>query len=426
MFLFLYHCLVTLILLTCFPFFLFVDKKRLREKLGLTLPEHLPMNENIWIHALSVGEVISAIPLVRAVKEKYPEKTIVFSASTRQGLSLAGRRLADKVDFLVPMPADFWWSIRRVVHRIRPALFLLVETDIWPGLLLFLRKKGVKCLLVNGRISPHTFRLYRWAPYLTRKLFEPFEKCLMQSDLDRDRLLKLGLDKKRVIMSGNIKFDHPWPPMQEREWSEWAAKLRLESKHIVFTAGSTHPGEEEILLDTYKKIHEKYPVLRLVIAPRKIERAGDLLKLVDRSDLIGALKTRVSERPDHYDVLILDTMGELGRLYGLARISFVGGSLVPFGGHNLLEPASFGCPVFFGPHTENFVRMSEGLLRAGGGCRILDGDELYGGVIRLLSEPELCSKMGERAKKFVFQNKGALAYVMGEINDMLHDGKGIR
>lgn len=423
MFLLLYHSLVTLTLLVCFPFFLFVEEKRLREKLGLSLPKDLSVNESIWIHALSVGEVISAIPLAQALKEKYPEKVMVFSATTRQGLLLAGRRLGGKVDFLIPMPVDFWWSVRRVVRRIRPALFLLVETDIWPGLLHFLRKKGVKCLLVNGRISPHAFKFYSRAPYLTRKLFDPFEKSLMQSELDRDRLLKLGVDKKKVTTSGNIKFDRPWLPMQDPERSDWVAKLRFESDDIIFVAGSTHPGEEEILLDTYKKIHEKFPVLRLVIAPRKTERAGEVLQLVNRFHLTGVLKTRVSEGPNHFDVLILDTMGELSRLYGIARISFVGGSLVSFGGHNLLEPASFGCPVFFGPHTENFVWMSEGLLRAGGGCRILNGNELYGGMIGLLSEPESCRKMGNRAKDFVFQNKGTLAHVMGQIDRMLLDKK---
>jgi len=317
------------------------------------------------------------------------------------------------------MPMDFWWSVRRAVHHVGPALFILIETDIWPGLPAFLRKKKVKCLLANGRISPKTYTFYKRIPFLARKMFDPFDKCLMQSDLDRDRLLFIGIDKKRLQTTGNIKFDCPWTQMTDTEQSQWMETLGLKPEHHIFVAGSTHPGEEAILLRGYRRSLEKFPMLRLLLAPRKIERANEVFRMVQEAGFAVRLKTQMQDHPEEYNVLILDTMGELGRLYGLARVSFVGGSLVPFGGHNLLEPASFGCPVLFGPHTENFVEMSEELLKAGGGWRISNEDDLVHAIRQLLSDSELCRNMGRSAREFVFSNRGAVERVMAEIDRLL-------
>jgi len=410
---------MTLIVLAFLPLSPFFDRERIRARLALDLPDGIPSDPPIWVHALSVGEVISAIPLVEALRRRYPERGIVVSVTTRQGMALAQTELKDRVDTLFTMPVDFWWSIYRVGNRIRPAVFVLVETDIWPGLINYLERDGVKCILVNGRISPSAHRNFGLVPSFTKRLFKPFERCMMQSDLDRNRLLKLGLDSEKIQTSGNIKFDRPMRPMGESERQTWLDNLKLGSENILLVAGSTHPGEEKIILEAFGRLHHDFHELRLLIAPRNIERAGDIKRLTEASGFTGVLKTTVADDPQPYQVLILDTLGELARLYGLARISFVGGSLLPFGGHNLLEPASFGCPVLFGPHTENFVKMAEDLVQSGGGKRVRNATELFEMIKPLLAESELAHDMGGKAARFVLKNRGAIERVMTEIGHLL-------
>lgn len=414
-----YHIVFSCIVLVAIPFFPFMRGKKIREKLGLGLKGIAPFHQPIWVHALSVGEVMSAIPLIDVLREKYPENDIVFSATTRQGIALAREEIEAKVKTLIPMPVDFWWSVRRALLYIHPAVFVLIETDIWPGLLSAVRKKKVKCLLVNGRISPKTYASYKKFSFLARKMYGFFDICLMQTDLDRDRLIAIGIDRKRIHTAGNIKFDRPWAPMEDTERARWMKELGISKGSSVLVAGSTHPGEEVILLRVFKRVLEKFPGLHLLLAPRKIERADEILKLARDKGFVATLKTKIPNHHGEYDVLIVDTLGELGSIYGLARISFVGGSLVPFGGHNLLEPASFGCPVLFGPHTENFVRMSEGIIRARGGWKIEDEEKLEKAILRLLQEQDLCKEMGERAQEFVLGNRGALTRVVAEIGQFL-------
>jgi len=387
----------------------------------MRLPANPPRIASIWIHALSVGEVLSAIPLVKAVGLQYPEKDIVFTVTTEQGKEIARKELRGKVRALLTMPLDFWWSIRRVVNFIRPSLFILVETDIWPGLISYLKKRGTKTILINGRISPRTFRYYRRFRPLARRIFSAMDLCMMQSDLDRDRLLQIGVEEQKVKTVGNIKFDRDWVPMGEEEYENLLNTLNLESENDIWVAGSTHPGEEEIILDAFGRLRRFFPFLRLIIAPRRVERAEDINRLVVDKGSRSVLKTQIPVKDEPYEVLILDTIGELERIYGIAKISFVGGTLTPVGGHNLLEPASFGRPVLFGPHTDNFVLMSQLLIEAGGGRRVRDGEDLFETVKALLSDPEKSNSMGRKAKKFVETSRGALGRVMENIKGRLDE-----
>jgi len=394
-------------------------RKRIAERLALMLPSASLEGESVWIHALSVGEVISALPLVKALNLKYPDKGLVFSVTTSKGMDVAKKELKGNVRALLPMPIDFWWCIHRMVNHVRPSAFILVETDIWPGLIDYLRKRGIKSVLVNGRVSPRTFRSYRRFPLFTRMMFEPLESCLMQSDLDRERLLQAGIGPDRVSTVGNIKYDRDWVPMDSEERQELLRALNLEFEDMIWVAGSTHPGEEEVLLKTFKKLRPSFTHLRLILAPRNVERSEDILVQARDMGLEAVLKTGISKSRDPYDVVILDTLGELGRIYGLSKVSFVGGSLVPFGGHNLLEPAGFACPVLFGPHTHNFVLMSELLVEAGGGWRVKDAEALYEAMKTLLADTETCNVMGKRAKAFVEKNRGALKRVLSYVAECL-------
>ncbi len=462
----LYHFLWTICLIFCLPVIWILEKRHLdsrsslglveraRERFALRLPQALPAKGNIWVHALSVGEVVSAIPLVDSLQIEFPDKDIVFTVTTVTGMAIAREKLDVKVKAVLTMPVDAWWSVQRIVNFVKPSVFILIETDIWPALLCSLKRKGIRSILVNGRVSPRTFRSYARVPFFTRKMFDPLELCLMQSDLDRERLLQVGLNKEKVITVGNIKFDRDMAIMSNEERQDWFDILALEPSAPLWVAGSTHPGEEEILLNVFERLRGLFPRLRLILAPRDTGRSDEIVTMTNGMGLKAVLRTGVSEQSEKrkaqsekrrvqpatrnpafsgttrhtpsenngvYDVLVLNTIGELGSVYGLGSVSFVGGSLVPVGGHNLLEPASCGNVVLFGPHTRNFVSMSEALLEAGGGWRVRDGNELHEAMKTLLEDAEMRARMGGLAKAFVENNRGALKrvvdYVRGNMSD---------
>lgn len=451
MFMFLYHFLWTICLIFCLPVIWILEKRHLdsrgslglveraRERFALRLPQTLPAKGNIWVHALSVGEVVSAIPLIDSLRIEFPDKDIVLTVTTVTGMAIAREKLNAKVKAVLTMPVDAWWSVQRIVNFVKPSVFILIETDIWPALLCSLKRKGIRSILVNGRISPRTFRSYARVPFFTRKMFDPLELCLMQSDLDRERLLQVGLNKEKVITVGNIKFDRDMAIMSNEERQDWFDILALEPSAPLWVAGSTHPGEEEILLNVFERLRGLFPRLSLILAPRDTGRSDEIVIMIRDMGLRAALKTEISEQSekrrvqlatrhtpsensDVYDVLVLNTIGELGSVYGLGRVSFVGGSLVPVGGHNLLEPASCGNVVLFGPHTRNFVSMSEALLEVGGGWRVRDGNELHEAMKALLEDAEMRTRMGGLAKAFVENNRGALKRVVDYVRGSIAHG----
>jgi 3-deoxy-D-manno-octulosonic-acid transferase len=366
-----------------------------------------------------VGEVNSALPLVKALKRAYPTKEIVFTVTTRQGMQIARRELGDEIRALIPMPLDFWWTMGKLIQYIKPALFILVETDIWPGLISQLKKRGTKTVLVNGRISPRTMKSYQKFRLFVRRMFNTFELCLMQTDLDRKRILSIGIPPEKVKTAGNIKFDSDWLPMDEVEHRQWLDTLHLEPQDMVWVAGSTHEGEEKTVLEVFEKLRSLYPRLFLILAPRNIERAESVKPLCLSIGFNAILKTDLTSDGDPYDVLILNTIGELGRIYGIGKVSFVGGSLVPQGGHNLLEPASFGRPVLFGPHMDDFVLMSQLLVESGGGKMVRDADDLFEVLKNILNDSSLCDNMGRKAAQYVAMNQGALKRVVEQLGTYL-------
>ena len=276
---FIYHLLWTCVLGPAVPFAWLFGRPRLRERMGLNLPAEPLRPGSIWIHALSVGEVLSALPLVGALREKHPRRQIVFTATTAKGMAIAHDRLQGLTGALLTMPVDFWWSMRRMLHHVRPVVFVLVETDIWPGLLGLLRKQGTKSLLVNGRVSPGSFRAYRTAPWVATQTYGRLDRCLMQTDLDRERLLRAGGDARRVFTVGNMKFDREWQDMGRQERARYRDLLQLTREHPVWVAGSTHAGEERLVLEAFRGVREKHEAF-LILAPRHIERGEEILRSV--------------------------------------------------------------------------------------------------------------------------------------------------
>lgn len=421
-FLIIYHFIWTLILIPVVPFAIITGNKRLADRFGINVPAPMGRAGNIWIHALSVGEVVSAVPLVKAMDSAFSSKDIVFTVTTRSGMEIARKELQGVVTRLHRMPLDAWWSMRRFVRCIKPGVFVLVETDVWPGFLSHLNRLGVSSVLVNGRISPRTYRAYRRVPWLIQRMYEPLDLCLMQSDLDTDRLLTIGLDQKKVKTAGNIKFDREIVPLSMKERDHWLHLLGLTPSDPLWVAGSTHKGEEEIVLNAFKEIQPGFPSMRLILAPRDVSRAAELMGLIHSVGLIGARRSKIGGERTQYHVLILDTYGELDRIYGLGWINFVGGSLVPIGGHNLLEPAGLGRPVIFGPHTHNFIFISSSLLKEGGGALVSDVDSLREVVNHLLSDEDRRREMGCAAMRFFERNRGAIKHAVSWCETKLGEG----
>jgi len=422
MLLFLYNFLWTLSLIIMIPLLSMSGRSRLAERLGLHLPANPFKKKGIWIHALSVGEVISAVPLVKAVKSGYPDVPVILTVKTSQGMEVAIKELGTVADALVPMPLDFWWSISRIIHSIFPSVLILVEGDIWPGLLSHLEKRDIKVLLVNGRISPRTLKSYRRFGFFVRPMLKKIELFLMQTEVDMDRLIKAGIPPEKIKNTGNIKFDRAWKTMEAEEQNHWRRLLNLHPEDPVWVAGSTHEEENKIVLETHKRLKESFPGLSLIIAPRRIESAGDIYNMSVGMGLDAAARSGLSINKEchSHDVIILDTIGDLERVYGLAHLSFVGGSLVPVGGHNLLEPASFGRPVLFGEYTHNFQLMAQNLEDSGGGLRITSGDDLFLKMKMLLSDRMLSAEMGKKAKDFVHRNSGSMDRVMAHIQGYIN------
>ena len=420
--LFAYHLAWTFFFILLLPLTPLLKNHRLVQRLLAAPTPCRDGGKTIWVHALSVGEVLSALPLLRSLRKEFPAEEVVLTVTTRQGMEIARRALQNDGLLLLPMPLDFWWPMLRMIQRLRPKLFIVVETDLWPGLMDHLTRRGIKTMLVNGRISPETHKAYRRFRFFFGKMVNMFDACLMQTALDEARLLETGIDAGKVRAVGNIKFDRGLALMDEKERREWWKAFNLSSDQEVWLAGSTHRGEESMIFHAFKQIRASFPSMRLIIAPRRTERSEEIQRLARSKGLRAAMKTAITPNCAPYDVLILDTMGELSRVYGIAGISFVGGSLVPEGGHNLLEPAGFGCPVLFGPHMDDFKVMAEKIVEAGGGIQVQNLQHLLESVLDLVSHREKRDAMGAKAARFVESNQGALARVMGEISGAMDWG----
>jgi len=415
----LYHVLATIILIFSLPPYLLVNKGRFKERLGLNLP-NLGESEvgRLWVHALSVGELLSAIPLLEALRNRYPSREIVFSVKTATGLEIARERLRGKIDYLLPMPLDFWWSVRRMIKNINPAIYILVETDIWPGLISSLKKRAIKTILVNGRVSPRTGRSYiRWR-FFVKRMLRSLELFLMQTELDKNRIIRGGISPDKVKVTGNIKFDRKWRPLDDRERNRWL-KLLNRKNGLIWVAGSTHRPEEKIIFNVFDELLKSFPDLSLIIGPREAHRFDEVYYLARDLGFRAIRRTELPAENQEYNVFILNTLGELGQVYGLADVAFVGGSLASIGGHNVLEPAFFGMPVLFGPYTYNFAAMSQLLIKCGGGKMVADESELLHAMVELLGKKNKREQMGKRAKRFVEQNQGALERVIGILKPYL-------
>lgn len=392
-------------------------RQMLLSRLGFGLPSlNRRSGRVIWIHALSVGEVTSALPLVQALRAEMPNHTLVFSATTVSGRKLADTLIAPFVDAVIAFPLDILPVIRHFIKRIAPDLFILVETDFWPNLLFELSSAKIPALLVNGRVSAPSMRSYLRFAFLFRPLFNQFRLLCMQSAADTDNMLRLGIQKEKLRTLGNLKFTSAPPDNRPPSRSLQTIPGRTGDRLLIL-CGSTHPGEERIILAGFKHLSTNHHHLHLALAPRRIERCRQLVELAEQ---FGFTTTLLSNpQAPSAPITIVDTIGDLSSLYSLADIAFIGGSLVAEGGHNPLEAARHGCPVLFGPHMEDFAEISTELLANHAAFEVLDQSSLEQTLDQLIRSPDLRRSIGNRARNFLQTRSNVIDSHLALIRDFL-------
>jgi 3-deoxy-D-manno-octulosonic-acid transferase len=376
----------------------------LRERLGLVRHER-PARPCGWIHAVSVGEAIAATPLVEGLRRTWPTLPLVISTVTETGARVVRERFQGVAEHRY-FPLDFPGAARRVIASIGPAFFVCMETELWPNLLRALATRGVPTMIANGRLSDRSFGRYRLMRGAMRLVLANVTVFAMQSDEDARRVIALGAPPERVVVTGNLKHEPLPDPAGAADL--WRRLLGLSAGQPVWIAGSTHRGEDEAVLDAHRRGLAQHPGLVLVLAPRHPERVGEVMALVTKAGFTPVRRSELTgRRRGPTPVIVLDTVGELAQLYTIADVVFVGGSLMPFGGHNMLEPALRGKPVLFGPHTANFREAAAILTSGGGGLVVQDADELTTALGELLADPDLRARRGGAAREAAASRHGA-------------------
>ncbi|MBY0493306.1 MAG: 3-deoxy-D-manno-octulosonic acid transferase [Cyanobacteria bacterium] len=409
----LYSVLVLIVAVVASPWFIYQALRHKKyvgsvgQRMGyLPVSFNMDGDESIWVHAVSVGEVLTARPLISELKRRYPNLRMFLSTTTMAGQQLARRSVQD-LDAVFYFPFDFGFVVRRTLDLVRPKLFIMMETEIWPNLLRECRVRGVKTAVVNGRLSARSFPRYKMIRPMMRRVLDDIDKFLVQSEESARRFIDLGADPARVVVTGSLKFDSlEVSPARARD--RVLRYFRMPASRPVIVSGSTMKGEEVAVLRAFRRVRTASPNTLLVLAPRNPERFGEAeqlarqegWKVAKRSDLAVDAEPRV-------DVVILDTIGELATIYQIATVVFVGGSLVATGGHNVLEPAVFGKPIVFGPHMENFLEIADAFVSNDAGVQLAGEAELDEAFVSLMSDPVRRARLGAAARALVEANRGA-------------------
>ncbi|MCK9273818.1 MAG: 3-deoxy-D-manno-octulosonic acid transferase [Syntrophales bacterium] len=388
-------------------------KRSAGAKLGFYSPEtfrNLNGTPRIWVHAVSVGEVSAAKPIIEELRARYPEGCIILSTSTETGHDTAKRLVGGAAAHLY-YPLDIPWVIDRIMGKVVPDVFVPVETEIWPNFIHICRKLKVKVVMVNGRISPRSFAGYKATRFFWAKVLESVDSIGVISTTDAERFEAIGAQSHKISIIGNAKYDSLDTGADEIRLQELMRLLALSDEVPVLVAGSTHEGEEKILFDVFKILKKEFPDLVLFIVPRHIERVGAIRHLLieeglDREAICFTELVKGKNR-DGRQVVIVDAMGILFALYGCADAVYCGGSLVPRGGQNALEAAAWGKVVFFGPHMEDFISERDQLVAAGAGITVTCAKDLAVGINAMFSKPEERRLRGEAGKGVLQKNRGA-------------------
>ncbi len=350
----------------------------------------------IWVHALSVGEVRSAVPFVLALKKRYPLAEIVFTTATKTGFDTAQQLFCRSTTPLVSQigyfPMDFWFPVLRVSHLIEPDLVCLVETDLWPGFLWHMKQRKVPVVLINARLSMRSLKGYLALGRVSSLFFSSLSHIMAQTSMDAHGFRKMGLEAASVSVTGNIKFDQAPDVMDESRRAKLRTDFGIGVQDRVWIAGSTHAGEEALIVEAFAVLKKQIPTLKLIIAPRDPKRSGVLMDLA--APLSPILLSQLKPGGGNHDIVFIDSLGKLATAYAICDAAFIGGSLIPQGGHNPLEPAIFGKPILFGPHMTDFSQVARLLMEAKGACQVKTRLDLQARLEEILTNPVLAAQMG--------------------------------
>jgi 3-deoxy-D-manno-octulosonic-acid transferase len=395
------------------PYFLVHSRRywpTLPDRFGyLKLPR---LRKTVWVHAVSVGEVKAVEKLLERLRQEFPDRPVVVSTTTVTGQSLAREQRGRLVDHTLYFPLDLPGPLRRTLDRLRPSLVIIAETEIWPNFLRICRQRNIPVMMVNGRISDKSLSGYRRVRRWLGRVLNDYTVLGMQSDLDRRRMEAIGADVNKITVFGNLKYD----VAAVHGRLDPTLTTLLKQCPQLWIAASTMPGEDEMVLDAFRELKPSHPLLKLMIAPRHPDRSNMITELI-RSRGLDYVRRQMLDHDA--DVLLLDTIGELAPCFEFASVVFMGGSLVPRGGHNVLEPARYSKPVIVGPHTENFRDIVRLFLDAKALIQISSATELAGTVRRLLEDSALASTLGENALRVVSENIGATDRVIDFIRERI-------
>ena len=391
-------------------------KKRCRsgllQRIGWVVPQGWGSQENVlWVHAVSLGEVSAIIPFVTTLHQRYPAVRIIVSTVTETGREAVRQRLAGIATHCF-LPLDYPWIVNRFITSLNPIGFLVVETELWPNLLRAFSRRGIPSVIINGRLSSRSFSRYRWIRPFMRQILSTISLGLLQSGRDERRFVELGALPDRMHCTGNMKFDLTMNGWFASQPSIQRSAFGLSEDERLIVAGSTHPIEEEVLLESYRTLSRSFSNVVLLLAPRHIERCDVLAQTITEFGFPVVRRSRLPEEshqePVGPRIILLDTRGELAQVYGLAFMAFVGGTLVPVGGHNLLEPPVWGKPVCFGPYTDHCHEIAELLIESGGGIRVRNGRELTETFVKGMQNQDWVSHSGLSARKVIDDNQGVV------------------
>lgn len=374
----------------------------------------------IWIHAVSVGETIAVKPLLAELKRRYPDTPLVLSNMTETGRSVAAS--LREVDLAIYFPFDYPFAVRRLLVAINPCLVVIVETELWPNFLRSARRCGIPTMIVNGRISDRSYQRYKMLRSFFTAVLGDLFACCMQSSEDAGRLIAIGAPARKVAVTRNLKFDIPCRTLTPAELGAIRSRFGIPGSMFVFTAGSTHQGEDDAVLAAFAALRQAGAKTMLVLVPRHPERAGDVAGMIAGRGLPYRLRSSPGEQMELMgdgEVLLVATVGELMSLYAVSDLVFVGGSLVPVGGHNLLEPASLGVATLFGPHMTNFREIAAVSIAAASARQVADADALARETMALFRDAGERRMMGENGRRLIAEQGGATALNMAVIDRLL-------
>lgn len=421
---FVYNIAITLILIAfwwCFALaLLLVPKFRAGffQKMG-AYSLNLPKRKTIWLHAVSVGEVNAVEKLVKQLKVRFSDYNIVLSTVTKTGQEVANKKLSSVCDAIVYFPFDFFWSVLMAINAIKPSLVIIAETEIWPNFSYILNHKKIPFMIVNGRISPNSYKGYKNWGWFFAPILKNYTSILMQTSSDADRIRDIGASRDvQAEVMGNLKLDIQ-KNLEPEDVKKLSEELKLNRRRVL-VAGSTHAGEDEIVLNVYEKLLDKYSDLKLIIAPRHPERYSDVIEMIEQTGYKFGLRSEGANVEDN-DIIMIDTMGELASMYSICHLAFIGGSFSGTGGHNPLEATIYDKPTISGDIVFNFKDIYAILTEENASILVKNEEEFFIFADKLMSDADFYEKTVQNCEKVFEQNSGAVCYVLDKVEKILED-----